>query len=136
MTCVAAGGGDYQTMRLIASVVICAGALQALKLKRARFKACSKPGGQANRNLQCLSNHVKNFNISSTAQYIFNTSLIVGGEVKSGNSLENLHAMVVGVSHHDAPVAVDGNAAKRSSQLSVACAEAADGANMGAVDVA
>ena len=32
--------------------------------------------------------------------------------------LQNLHAMVVGVSHHDAPVAVDGNAALREVELS------------------
>jgi hypothetical protein len=37
-----------------------------------------------------------------------------------GTSLENLHAMVVGVSHHNAPVAVNGNAAIRVLQLSVA----------------
>ena len=48
-------------------------------------------------------------------------------------SLENLHAIVVGVSNHDAPVAVDGNAAPRSIELSVACAY---GANMGAIAVA
>ena len=48
-----------------------------------------------------------------------------GGSVKGGrgegsNSLENLHAMVVGVGHDDAPVAVDGNAATRAVELSVA----------------
>jgi len=37
-----------------------------------------------------------------------------------GRSLENLHAIVVGVSHHDAPVAVDGNAALRAVELSIA----------------
>ena len=37
-----------------------------------------------------------------------------------GSSLENLHAMVVGVSHHDAPVAVDGNATTGVVELSVA----------------
>ena len=37
-----------------------------------------------------------------------------------GSSLENLHASVVGVGHHDAPVAVDGNAATRGAELSVA----------------
>jgi hypothetical protein len=42
------------------------------------------------------------------------------GRVAGGSSLENLHAMVEGVSHDDAPVAVDGNAAKRGLQLSVA----------------
>ncbi len=36
-----------------------------------------------------------------------------------GSSLENLHAIVVGVSHHDAPVAVDENAAIRAVELSV-----------------
>ena len=44
--------------------------------------------------------------------------------------------MVVGVSHDDAPVAVDGDAATREAQLCVPCASAADGANMGAVAVA
>jgi hypothetical protein len=39
---------------------------------------------------------------------------------KGGSSLENLHAMVVGVSHDDAPVAVDGDAAKRLAEFSVA----------------
>ena len=44
-----------------------------------------------------------------------------GGEgVAGGSSLENLHAMVVSVSHHDAPVAADGNAAERVAELSVA----------------
>jgi len=37
-----------------------------------------------------------------------------------GSSLHNLHAMVAGVSHDDAPVAVDGDAAKRAVELSVA----------------
>ena len=53
-----------------------------------------------------------------------------------GSSLQNLHAMVEGVSHDDAPVAADGDAATRVAELSVACAFAADGANMGAVAVA
>ena len=53
-----------------------------------------------------------------------------------GSSLQNLHAMVVGVSHDDAPVAVDGDAATRVVELSVVIATAADGANMGAVAVA
>ena len=44
--------------------------------------------------------------------------------------------MVVGVSHDNAPVAVDGNATKRAVELSVACAATADGASMGAIDVA
>ena len=39
-----------------------------------------------------------------------------------GSSLENLHAMVVGVSHDDAPVDVNGDAAKRADALSVALA--------------
>jgi len=40
-----------------------------------------------------------------------------------GSSLQNLHAMVVvGVSHDDAPVAVDGDAASREAEWSVACA--------------
>ena len=61
----------------------------------------------------------------------------MGGDVDAGgSSLENLHAMVEGVSHHDAPVAVDGNAAIRAIQLSVASAAAADGANMGTIAVA
>ena len=37
-----------------------------------------------------------------------------------GGSLENLHAMVEGVSHDDAPVAVDGDAATRAVKFSVA----------------
>ena len=52
------------------------------------------------------------------------------------SSLHNLHAMVAGVSHDDAPVAVDGNAAIGGEEMSVAKAVAADGANMGAVAVA
>ena len=36
------------------------------------------------------------------------------------SSLENLHAMVAGVGHDDAPVAVDGDAAIRMEELSVA----------------
>ena len=43
-----------------------------------------------------------------------------GGEVRGGGSLENLHAMVAGVSHDHAPVAVDGDAAKRAVELPVA----------------
>jgi len=43
-----------------------------------------------------------------------------GAEVYVCCSLENLHAIVVGVRHDDAPVAVDGNAATRSDELSVA----------------
>jgi hypothetical protein len=42
-----------------------------------------------------------------------------GGE-GGGGSLQNLHAMVPGVSHDHAPVAVDGNAAKRVVELPVA----------------
>ena len=42
-----------------------------------------------------------------------------GGGV-GGSSRQNVHAMVVGVSHDDAPVAVDGDAAKRAVELSVA----------------
>ncbi len=38
----------------------------------------------------------------------------------SGSSLKNLHTMVEGVGHDDAPVAVDGNAATRSVELSIA----------------
>ena len=36
------------------------------------------------------------------------------------SSLQNLHAMVVGISHNDAPVAVDGDAATRAVELPVA----------------
>ena len=36
-----------------------------------------------------------------------------------GSSLQNLHAIVEGVSHDDAPVAVDGDAAIRAAELSV-----------------
>jgi len=43
-----------------------------------------------------------------------------GGVGACGSSLENLHAMVEGVSHDDAAVAVDGNAATRAVELSVA----------------
>jgi len=44
-----------------------------------------------------------------------------GGRVCAGSSsLENLHAIVASVSHHDAPVAVDGNAATRKHELPVA----------------
>ena len=46
-------------------------------------------------------------------------ALFIGG-VRGKGSLENLHAMVVGVSHDDAPVAVDGDAATRVVELSVA----------------
>ncbi len=46
-----------------------------------------------------------------------------GGDKKGGgaggSSLQNLHAMVEGVSHDDAPVAIDGDAAKRVEELSV-----------------
>jgi hypothetical protein len=44
----------------------------------------------------------------------------VRGGGAAGSSLENVHAMVPGVSHHDAPIAVDGNAALRRVVLSVA----------------
>ena len=37
-----------------------------------------------------------------------------------GSSLQNLHAMVAGVSHGHAPVAVDGDAATRVVELTVA----------------
>ena len=37
-----------------------------------------------------------------------------------GSSLQNLHAMVVGVSHNDAPVTVDGDAAIKEVELPVA----------------
>ena len=43
-----------------------------------------------------------------------------GGGTRSGSSLENLHAMVECVSHDHAPVAVDGDAAKRGAELHVA----------------
>ena len=46
------------------------------------------------------------------------TTLRGGGA--GGSSLKNLHAMVVGVSHDDAPVAVDGNATTRVGEFSVA----------------
>ena len=55
---------------------------------------------------------------------------------RGGSSFEKLHAMVAGVSHDDAPVAVDGHAATRLVELSVSGAFAADGANMRAVAVA
>ena len=56
-----------------------------------------------------------------------------------GSSLDNLHEMLHGVSHDDAPVAVDDDAATRHADMFVvwaACYAAADGANMGAVAVA
>jgi len=43
-----------------------------------------------------------------------------GGGDAGDTSLENLHAMDGGVSHDDAPVAVDGNAATRVDELPVA----------------
>jgi hypothetical protein len=43
-----------------------------------------------------------------------------GGGGAGGSSLQSLHAMVEGVSHDDAPVAVDGDAATRLVELSVA----------------
>ena len=45
-----------------------------------------------------------------------------GGEggAAGGSSLQNLHAMVAGVSHDHAPVAVDGDAATRLVELPVA----------------
>ena len=42
------------------------------------------------------------------------------GRGAGGSSLENLHAMVEGVSHDDAPVAVDGDAALGVVELSIA----------------
>ena len=42
-----------------------------------------------------------------------------GGGAAGGSSLQNLHAIVAGVSHDDAPVAVDGDAATREAELSV-----------------
>ncbi len=42
------------------------------------------------------------------------------GGLRGGSSLENLHAMVTGVSHDHAPVAVDGDAAMRMVELPVA----------------
>jgi hypothetical protein len=45
-------------------------------------------------------------------------------------SLQNLNAMVVGIAHDDAPVAVDGDAAKWIVELPVAAAFAADGADV------
>ena len=48
----------------------------------------------------------------------------VEGDKKGGGAggslLQNLHAMVAVVSHDDAPVAVDGDTAKRAVELSVA----------------
>ncbi len=43
-----------------------------------------------------------------------------GRRYGGGGSLENLHAMVAGVSHDHAPVAVDGDAAMRVDELPVA----------------
>jgi hypothetical protein len=43
-----------------------------------------------------------------------------GGGDAGGSSLENLQAMVPGVSHDDASVAVDGDTATREVELSVA----------------
>ena len=50
-------------------------------------------------------------------------------------SLQHLHAMVAVVSHKDAPVAVDGDAALRIVELAVAAAVAADGAHVRSVAV-
>ena len=58
-----------------------------------------------------------------------------GGRCAGGSSHKNLHAMVAVVSHDDAPVAVDGDAAVRTAELPVTRATAANGANMGAVGV-
>jgi hypothetical protein len=43
-----------------------------------------------------------------------------GGRYGGGGSLENLHATVAVVSHDDAPVAVNGDAATRLAKLPVA----------------
>ena len=43
-----------------------------------------------------------------------------GGGDSGGISLENMHAIVAGVSNHDAPDAVDGNAAISEAELRVA----------------
>ena len=51
--------------------------------------------------------------------FLMGNRMGVGERGEIGNSLENLHAMVEGVSHDDAPVAVDGDAAKRAAELSV-----------------
>ena len=50
-------------------------------------------------------------------------------------SLHNLNAMVLGVAHNDAPVAVDANAANRISELSLPATLAADGADVRTVRV-
>ncbi len=42
------------------------------------------------------------------------------GGLRGGSSLENLHAMVVCISHDHAPVAVDGDAATKAAELPVA----------------
>ena len=47
-------------------------------------------------------------------------SVCVLGGGGGGSSLQNLHAMVMGVSHDHAPVAVDGDAAKWVHELPVA----------------
>ncbi len=59
----------------------------------------------------------------------------MGGRCAGGSSHKNLHATVAVVSHDDAPVAVDGDAAQRTAKLPVTRATAANGANMGAVGV-
>ena len=44
----------------------------------------------------------------------------IWGGRRGSSSLENLHAIVVGVGHDDAPVAVDGDAAIGAVELPVA----------------
>ena len=52
----------------------------------------------------------------------FRQQEVGGGErgAAGGSSLQNLHAMVAGVSHDDAPVAVDGDTTTRVVELPVA----------------
>ena len=44
----------------------------------------------------------------------------MGGRCAGGSSHKNLHAIVAAVSHDDAPVAVDGDAAEGAAELPVA----------------
>ena len=49
--------------------------------------------------------------------------------------MQHLHAVVAVVTHDDAPVAVDGDAAMRRAELAVAAAPATDGADVRSVAV-
>jgi hypothetical protein len=59
-------------------------------------------------------------------------------EGKAGGKLrllQNLNAMVAGIAHDDAPVAVDGDAAIWTAELPIVAASAADGADVRTVGI-